>query len=183
VNSSAAASALLFTGAQLPFAVGLAGVAHLLRVRAPRLAVLGGLFAVLGGFGHTVYGGVNVIMLQMADDLDNVAVHTEVLAGAEGGPGIPFMAMGLLGTVLGLVLIGVGLWRAGLGPRWLGPVLIAFVVVEFVGTSISAWAGYASGVLYLAAFGALALTVARTPEAAWPAPAAVTRQDEVGVAV
>lgn len=179
--AGATASALLFTGSQLPFVVGLAGVAHLLRDRAPRLATTGGLLAVVGGFGHAVYGGVSMIMLQMADDLDNVTVHAGVLAGAESGPGVAFMAMGLLGTVLGLVLIGVGLWRAQLGPRWLGPALIAFVAVEFIGAGLSQWAGYASGVLYLVSFSVLALTVARTPAAAWATPTALSRQDEAKV--
>lgn len=165
--TTSAVSALLYVGSQLPFAVGLAGVAHLLRERTPVLAALGALLAVLGAFGHAVYGGVNVVMLSMADNLDDVTVHTAVLKDAAGGVAIPFMAMGLIGTVLGLVLLGVAVWRAQLGPRWLGPVLVAFVVVEFAGAGISAWAGYASGVLFLLGFLALALTVARSTTDAW----------------
>lgn len=165
--ATAAVSALLFVASQLPFAVGLAGVAHLLRDRTPVLAALGVVLAVLGGFGHAVYGGVNLVMLQMAKDPANATVHADVLSGAGSGPAVPFMAMGLLGTVLGLVLLGIAVWRAGVGPRWLGPVLILFVVVEFAGAGISVWAGYASAVLFLVGFLTLALVVARSATAVW----------------
>lgn len=165
--TASAVSALLYAGSQLPFAVGLAGVAHVLRDRTPVLAALGALLAVLGGFGHAVYGGVNLVMLQMADDVDNVAVHVDVLKGVGSGVAIPFMAMGLLGTVLGLVLLGVAAWRADLGPRWLGPVLVAFVVVEFAGAGLSVWAGYAAAVLFFLGFATLAVTVARSRTDVW----------------
>jgi hypothetical protein len=171
--TASAVSALLYAGSQLPFAVGLAGVAHLLRDRTPVLAGLGALLAVLGGFGHAVYAGVNLVMLKMADDPQNVGAHVDVLKSVGSGVAVPFMAAGLLGTVLGLVLIGVAVWRANLGPRWLGPVLVAFVVVEFAGAGISAWAGYASGVLFLLGFSTLALTVARSRTDYWTTAAEV----------
>lgn len=110
--------------AQLPFAVGLVGVAHLLRGRAPVLSVLGASLAVLGAFGHAVHGGVSLTMLAMAQDTANLPVHAEILAAGESGVALPFMAMGPLGTVLGIILLAVGLWRAHVGPRWVpaGPV-------------------------------------------------------------
>jgi hypothetical protein len=166
-STSSAVSAMLFVGSQLPFAVGLVGVAHLLRDRTPVLAALGAAFAVLGGFGHAAYGGVNLVMLEMAKDRANAAVHADVLSGVGSGPAVPFMAAGLLGTVIGLVLLGIAVWRAGAGPRWLGPVLVLFVVVEFAGSGFSVWAGYASAVLFLVGFLTLALLVARSATPVW----------------
>lgn len=165
--TASAISALVFVASQLPFAVGLVGVAHLLRDRTPVLAALGATLAVLGGFGHATYGGVNLVMLQMARDTANTGVHADVLSGMESGPAVPFMAAGLLGTVLGLVLLGVAVWRAGVGPRWLGPVLVLFVVVEFAGSGISVWAGYASAALFGVGFLTLALLVARSATPVW----------------
>src|SRR5690606_24479259 len=153
--ATATVSALSFTASQLFLAVGLAGVAHLLRSRVPVLATLGVVLAVLGAFGHAVYGGVNLVMLSMAGTAADPAAldsYAAVLAHGEQGIAIPFMAAGLLGTVLGFVLLGAALWRGGLGPRWVGPGMIAWVVVEFVGTGLSEWAGYASGVLYAVIF-------------------------------
>lgn len=75
--------------------------------------------------------------------------------------------MGLLGTVLGLVLLTIGLWRSHVGPRWVPPALLAFMLVEFVGTAITPWAAAVGGTLQLAAFGALALTIVRSPLDSW----------------
>jgi hypothetical protein len=179
--AASAVSALLFVGSQLPFAVGLAGVAHLLRDRTPVLAALGAALAVLGAFGHAAYGGVNLVMLQMAKDSANAAVHADVLSGVGSGPAVPFMAMGVLGTVLGLVLLGIAVWRAGVGPRWLGPVLVLFVVVEFAGAGISVWAGYASAVLFLVGFLTLALVVSRSATAIWTTAAEATSREPLTV--
>jgi hypothetical protein len=165
--TAASVSAMLYVASQLTLAVGLAGVAHLVRDRTPVLAALGATFAVLGAFGHAVYGGVNLVMLKMAEDATNRGAHAGVLSDVGSGPAIPFMAMGVLGTILGLVLLGIAVWRAGLGPRWLGPVLVLFVLVEFIGAGFSVWAGYASGLLFLVGFLALALAVSRSSDAVW----------------
>lgn len=166
-QGASAISALSFTVSQLFLAVGLVGVAHLVRSRVPVLATLGGTLAVLGAFGHAVYGGVNVVMLAMAEDLAALDTHAAVLARGEEGIGIPFMAAGLLGTVLGFILLGVAVWRGGLGPRWVGPAMIVWVVLEFVGSNFSEWASYASGALYAVVFGALAIAVWQSSISHW----------------
>ena len=84
------------------------------------------------------------------------------------------MAAGLLGTVLGVLLLSIALFRSRTGPRWVGPVLWAFLVVEFVGSNLSEWASPVSVALYAVALGAIALTVHRSPAAAWGPPAALT---------
>jgi hypothetical protein len=178
-STASAISAVLFVGAQLPFAVGLVGVAHLLRGRTPVLAAVGATLAVLGGFGHAAYGGVNLVMLQMAKDPANAAVHADVLNGVGSGPAVLFMAAGLLGTVLGLVLLGIAVWRAGEGPQWLSPVLGLFVVVEFAGAGISVWAGYASALLFLVGFLTLALVVGRSATSVWTTAAEVTSPERI----
>lgn len=175
-GTASTVSALSFVLAQLPFAVGLVGVAHLLRDRTPVLANLGATLAVVGGFGHAVYGGVALMMLTMAADTPNHAVHADVLAANENGAALPVMAMGLLGTVLGIVLIAFGLWRAQVGPRWVPGVLGAFFLVEFAGAGVSEWASYAAALLYLIGFGALAVTLARTSPSVWATPTAATTQ-------
>jgi len=179
VERLATFDAWTFTLAQLPFIVGVLGIGHLIRGGAPLLSNLGTSLAVLGGFGHAVYGGVSLLTIDMARDVDAREIYAGLLADSESGPLLPFMAVGLLGTVLGLVLLGVGLGRARVAPRWVGPVLVLFVVVEFAGGALSAWAGYAASALYCLAFGALAVTTWRTPRDAWAvaagAPAAPQR--------
>lgn len=160
-------SSLTWVVSQPLLGVGVVGVAHLASRRAPVLATLAAVLFGLGAVGHAVYGGVNLAMLAMAEDLGAVEAHVAVLDRLEAGTMVPFMAAGLLGTVLGLVLLAAALWRAHVGPRWVGPALVGFVVVEFVGSNVSRWAGVASGALLLLALGALALVVWRSSTAHW----------------
>jgi hypothetical protein len=155
-------SALAFVLAQLPFMVGMAGLARWLQPS--RLAVAGGVLAVLGGFGHAVYGGVMLTQTIMAEDRSSVAVFAGLLERLEGEPVmLPFMALGLLGTVLGVLLLSIAWWRARTAPRWAAPALWAFLVVEFVGSNISEWAAYLSLLLYLVALGAIAARLVAEP--------------------
>ncbi len=167
-GAAAAISAFGFTLSQLPFAVGAVGVVHLLRGRAPVLASLAGVLLVLGAFGHAVYGGVSLTMLAMAHDPANHVVHADILtAGERSLVLLPFLAMGLLGTVLGLALLSVALWRGRLGPRWLPVAVVTFVVVEFGGAALSMWASYAAVVLFFGVLVTLAVVVHRSSTAHW----------------
>jgi len=158
---TATASAVTFTLAQLPFLVAVVGIGAMLRQSTPRLAAAGATLAVLGGFGHTVFGGIALVQLAMADDLANAAVHGEVLERVESSVAVVFMALGLLGTVLGLLLLSIGLWRAQAVPRWIPATIWAFLVVEFVGSGLSETAAYVASLCYLVAFGGLAAGVLR----------------------
>ncbi|MGD8200807.1 hypothetical protein ACQE98_09100 [Ornithinimicrobium sp. W1679] len=178
-GGSGTVSALAWVSAQLLVGTGLLGVAHLLRSRAPVLAVVAGLLLGLQAFGHAVYGGVNLVMLSMARDTEAVEVHAAVLADVEGGVGIPFMALGLLGTVLGMLVLAVALWRGRLGPRWLGPTVAVWVVLEFAGGAVSSWSGYASALLYLAVLGTLSLVVHRSSVGHWQTAVEAAERAEV----
>jgi hypothetical protein len=166
-GTRAAISAFAFTLAQLPFIVGVLGIGHLLRQRSPRLSNLGTSLAVAGGFGHSVHGGVTMVHLEMAPDTVNRNLFATVLEQVDSGPAVAFMAMGLLGTVLGILLLSIGLFRAHVAPRWVGPALWAFLVVEFAGSAISDWSSHLATILYAAAFLALAATIWRSPTAGW----------------
>lgn len=168
--SAAAVSAHLFAVSQLLVAVGVVGVAVQVFPRAPRLAFLAAALVVLQAFGHAAHAGFNAVMLAMAADAGDAAAHVELLARTEAGL-LPYMALGLIGTVLGLILLGAALLRAGYGPRWLGVVLIAFVVVEFGLSGLSMWAGYLAGALFLVAFLAMAVLTVRGADGAARVPA------------
>lgn len=158
-------SALTFVLAQLPFFVAAVAIGGLVIPSKPVLGGIGVAFAVVGGFGHSVYGGVAITQLEMAADTSHHAVHADVLTGLESSPLLVFMAMGLLGTVLGLLLLAIGLWRSRAVPTWIPGALGLFLATEFVGSAITDWAAYASAVLYLAAFTGLAVAVWQRPAA------------------
>lgn len=171
-----ALSAAAFVLAQLPFVVAVLGVAHLLRERSPRLATTGASLGVLGAFGHSVFGGVSLVYVVMAADEGNRAAYASLVQQVEESPVMLFAAVGLVGTVLGLLLLGVSLWRSRLVARWIPATLWLFLVVEFAAGGLSDYAAVVSVVLYVVATGAIAAWVVRSPAPAWAAPA--VRQPE-----
>ena len=166
-GTAATISAAAFVIAQLPLIVAVLGLAHLAGIRAPIISIIGGTIAVIGAFGHAVYGGTQLLTLAMAADPANHAVYAGLLDGEMPLPLMILMICGTVGTVLGLLLIGVALLRAKVGPRWVPYAIWVWILVEFVGSSLTAWATLASGVLYLGILGTLAVTVSRSPLAVW----------------
>lgn len=156
-GTGAALSAFLFTATQLPWVVAVVGIAWLAHRGSSRFATAGGILAVLGGFGHAVFGGAMLVTVLMARDAADRPVMAQLLESIEASALlVPFMAAGLLGTLVGTVLLGVALWRSRAVPRWVPLVLWAFLVVEFVGSNLSEHATYLSSLCLLLAFGAVA---------------------------
>ena len=174
-------SAATFTLAQLPFLVGVLGLGHLLRRAAPRLSSTGTCLAALGAFGHAVFAGVSLVSLVMAQDGSQRARMAALLEDVEASPVMAFAALGLLGTVLGLVLLAVALWRTRLAPRWVPALVGTFLVVEFAGSGLAAWSAQVSAVLYLVAFVALARVVHATPAGSWEPGSAVAQSSVAAI--
>jgi len=165
-GASGAISLVAFVLAQLPFMIAAVAIAMMARGRSPRLAVTGGALAVVGGFGHAVFGGIGLAYLAMSDDAADRAALAEVVTRVEAGPALIFMAAGLLGTVIGLVVLGIALFRSRVVPRWIPVALWSFIVTEFVLTNFSDWASPAAGLLYVAAFTGIAVQLVRGEDTA-----------------
>ena len=161
-GTTATVSAVAFLLAQLPLLVAFLAIGHLLRARSPRLSAWGTCLGVGGAFAHTVFGGISMLELVMAADEPHRAVYAQLLAASSNGPIMLFGLLGLVGAVLGTLLLSIGLWRKAVGPRWVPPVLWAFLVVEFALSGVLPYAAYLSPILGLAAFGALAVEVHRS---------------------
>ncbi len=174
----ATVSFVAYAAYQLPMLVGLLGVGHLLRGRSPVLANLGASLAGVGAFGYAVYGGSQLVIPAMVADPANLAAHAQVRAGAEALTE-PFAMLGMVGSVLGLLLLSVALWRTRTGPRWVPVMVWGWLVIEFVGTSLVPGAAAVSGGLLLLALVSLAVVVGRSPVDAWSS--AVDRPDAARV--
>lgn len=156
-------SLVCFVGAQAAGVGAALGVAHLLRHRSPRLGVVGVLLTVLGSTGHAVYGGINLVVMAMAADPANRATYAALLPRVDAQPVVGvFALLGLSGVVAGTLLLSIGLFRGRVGPRWVGPALWAFLLVEFVGSSIVDWLSYVSVLMAAAAYLALARQARRS---------------------
>jgi hypothetical protein len=155
-----AVSAAAFLLAQLPMLVAVLAIGRLLLPRAPRLSAWGTALGVVGCFGHTAFGGLSLTFVVMARDHAHRTVYAGLLDSVFSGPVMLVSLAGLAGTVLGLLLLGIGLFRTRTGPVWLGPAIWAFLLVEFVGSGISSHASYLSVLLLGAAFWGLVPVVA-----------------------
>lgn len=166
-GGAATVSAAAFVIAQLPFIIAVLGISHLVGLRAPILAIIGGTIGVIGGFGHAVFGGTQLAQLSMAADAANHDIYAALIDGGMPLPLMIIMMCGTVGTVLGLLVLGIGLLRAKAGPRWVPYAIWAWLLVEFVGSNFTEWATLASGLLYVGILGTLAVTVWRSPLAVW----------------
>lgn len=157
-----AVSAVTFLLSQLPLIVAYLAIGALVETRHRRLGLLGTCLAVLGAFGHTVFGGMSLLYLVMAQDPANRAVYTTLITDIQSSPVMLFSLAGLAGTVTGMLTLSVGLFRTKVGARWIAPALWAFLLLEFVGGNISKYAGYLAVLCLGSAFTALAAHIART---------------------
>lgn len=165
-STSAAVSAVTFLVGQLPLLVAFLAIGLMLVGRSPRLSAWGTALAVLGCFGHAVYGGISMVELEMARDTDATSTYVALMDKVESSPVMAFAAAGLLGTVLGILVLSIGIFRSRTGPIWVGPALWAFLLVEFVGSNLSEYAMYVSSLLLAVAFvGLLPLLGSRSPAA------------------
>jgi hypothetical protein len=182
-HRSAAVGSVAFLVAQLPGLVGFLGIGHLLRRSAPRCGTTGASVAALGAFGHTVFGGMSLVLLAMAAQPGDRRAMAAVLDRLDNSPAMLFSLLGLGGTVVGIALLAIGLWRGHVGPRWVPAGLGAFLVVEFVGTALSTYASYVSAILLVLASVGLAGHVVRTPSSLWSTPTEVPAPASTSVAV
>jgi hypothetical protein len=164
-STPAAVSAAAFLVGQLPMLVAILAIGRLLLPAAPRLSAWGTGLGVLGTFGHTAFGGVSLVLVAMSHDAAHRSVYAGLVDDVSNSPIMLVSMAGLIGTVLGLLLLGIGVFRTRTGPVWVGPAIWAFLLVEFVGTGLSTYASYLSVLLLGAAFWALvpALTQMRVP--------------------
>jgi hypothetical protein len=165
-------SAVAFLLQQLPFTVAVLGLGHLMRRQAPRLSSLGVLLGALGAFGHTVFGGLSMVYLLMSTDVAHRREYAALYARIEASPVMIFAVLGLAGTVLGVLLLAVAMFRTGVVARWVPGLLVAFLVLEFAGSGISTYTSSVAGACFVISFCALAARVHRMPVAAWRSTAA-----------
>lgn len=113
-------------------AVAFLAVAQRLSVRAPRTGAVAGVALLAGMWGFV---GIHVVgLLQLpAASLADPAAGAALLEAAQQDPvlGLMFMAPFLLGCTIGMLTLGVGLLRAGVGPRWVAAAWLVFIVLDF----------------------------------------------------
>ena len=173
-GTGGAVSAAAFSVSQLFMLAAVLGIAHLIRRGSPAMSNIGASLAVIGVLGHAVFGGSMLMTATMASDQDNRELYADLIEDFESSPFMIFAAAGLIGTVLGVLLLSIGLWRSRVTARWVPATLWAFLVIEFVGTALSDYATYAALACLALAFGELARVVWTSSRLDWEVASAVS---------
>ena len=135
------------------------------------LRIVAGVLAIVGTV--TLSGAVSVDFFDLAlaqtlpmDKAVDVSEHAGELGGA-----IAFYAPGMIGSALGLILLGVSAWRSGVAQVWLPAGIVAAIVVVAMDASLTF--AIAGGGILLAAMGGTGVQLLRGERAAAPSGAAV----------
>jgi hypothetical protein len=161
--AQSAAAAAAFTLSQLFFIGAVLAIGDIARARAPRLIGAGMVLAIIGAFGHSVFGGLRLALFGMLTESGR-AEYATALDRTYDSPVMLFAALGLIGTLVGLLLLAIGLLKSRTVAPWIPACLIGFLILEFVGSNLSSWASLAAVALYAAALLGLAAIIIQPRE-------------------
>jgi uncharacterized membrane protein len=140
--------------------VSIFGIIYLLRYRAVVLAHMASVLAVWGWLtlpGRLVADFYDLSLAQVSNRQEAIAISER----ASGYAGYVIMDVPELLGVLGLVLLGVALWRAEFAPPWVPIVLLLGLAIGLV-IGVSAWFGS-----LLVGLGYLGVKVLRMTDDEW----------------
>jgi len=165
-------SSLLSIATAMVLLIGVLGAVHLVRRRGVVAAHLAAVLSVYGLVAaHAALGGVNLVFAELGTPgLDRTAMvdlYDTVTHSAIGAP----LLLGHFALVVGLLLLGVSLWRAGVGPRWAAVCVVLYPVSDVLLSIVPASevADVVSNGFGIVGLGALGLHVLRMADAAWDA--------------
>ncbi len=137
---------------------------HLVRHRYPRYAKGAGALALLGVLAMSgVWLVFSIIEYQMAQEANRAAMAT-FLTNADDSAAMAPLFVVWIGSLLGMVLLGAALLRAGTLPRWMPALMIVGFVLVFPAEGVLS---VVADAVILAGMGSIGLAVLRSPLAAW----------------
>ena len=162
-------SAVLLSFGFVLVAVGIFGIIHLLRHRAVLLGHVAGVLAVWGWVtfpGLLISDFYDLSLAQWSNRQEAISISDR----AENYVGSAVMGVPVLFGMIGLLLLGVALWRARFAPVWVPAVLLFGWIISFLGppTVVFFTGGWA---LWLVALGYVGLKILRMSDEDWARPA------------
>jgi hypothetical protein len=157
-------TALVVSSLVMP--IGLLGVAHVSRFRAPVLTAIATPLVLWGmwGFGNVLaMGYVAGTVAPSVLSVDDAVALNEGLV-AHPGTVATALVPHLIGSFLGLVLLAVAGWRSRAVPRAAAALLVAFLVWDFLLPPLGPIDAH---VLLVLAWGWMGLHLLRMPDAQW----------------
>jgi hypothetical protein len=162
------------------FVPAVLGLLHLLHHRGAVLGHIGGglfLIGLLGFAAHNAgyYGTLGAVSAPRIDQEQMIRFWQ----ASETVPGnLVWLLMFLIGYVLGMVLLGVGLFWARVVPRWTAALIVLYVV-GFVFAEESLLIALISWVLLFVGFGTIGFMLLRQSDADWAKHAALGEEGSI----
>ncbi len=160
------------------FVPALFGLLHKIRHRGVVYAHVAAALIIYGLVTQAALGGINVMFWVMTKPGMNHAAMVNLLNGIEHGSavaGAPLMAGHYLFAV-GMVLLGVAVWRARLAPRWAGILVALWPVSDVALSSAGDLASLISDAIGIVGFAALGWRLLTAPDASWDALPAIAAE-------
>jgi uncharacterized protein DUF4386 len=151
------------------FVPALFGLLQQIRRRGVVYAHIAAVMVVYGLVTDAALGGVNVMFWVMAGPGMNHGAMVSLLNSLEHGSaalGAPLMAGHYL-FALGIILLGVALWRARIAPRWAGILVALFPLSDIALSSAGDISSLVSDLIGIIGFAALGWRMLSSPDASW----------------
>ncbi|RSN07643.1 hypothetical protein DMB42_23775 [Nonomuraea sp. WAC 01424] len=157
-------SATLLHYAWVLFVPGVLGMVHLVRAKGSALATVAGVLAVLGLTNFSSLMISDFFDIVLFDALPAAQAEKLMQDAAQPAMVVAWQLPGMIGSFLGLVLVAVAYARGGLAGWWFpAGVLVGIVVWLFGASSWNLVLGIGGPVVLLAVFGAVGVSIIRTP--------------------
>ncbi len=162
------AGLLLGIASSMLFVPALFGLLHQIRDRGVVYAHVAAAMIVYGLVTAAALWGVNAMFWEMAKPGMNPSAMATLLDGIHHAPAAAALLAGHYLFALGVLLLGVAVWRAGLAPRWAGILVALFPVSDAVlSPAGDVTSALISGAIGVAGFGALGWRMLAAPDASW----------------
>jgi hypothetical protein len=146
--------------------------ARLARPGAPKLAFVGGGMAALGWLAGLMSIGAGQIALYQGSKLADQAGAAALIDRMDGDPVFgALVGIFVIGHVIGMIILGVALWRSRAVARWAAGLFIAYPILHFAAHQTSSAIDVVAGLLLLVSGVAIAVRILRTPDRQWDLPA------------
>ena len=137
--------------------------------RAPVLAFIGGGLSALGWMAGLMSIGTGQIALYQGAQMADRAAAATLIDAMNGDPVYgTLVGIFVIGHIVGMILLGVALWRSRAAARWAASCYVAYPILHFVSGMTHPLLDRAATLLLLAGSVMLAITVTRTAAEAPP---------------
>ena len=171
-RGSLLAAAMLGLASTVFFIPAIFGILHRVRARGVTFAHIAAAMCLYGLVtAHAALGGVNIMFYEMTSPNVNKSAMVTLLNELTSGPAVAApLLLGHLIFAIGMLLLGIGVWRSRAFPRWAGPCVVLWIVVDLVVSSapVSHVVGdIASNAFGLVGFATIGWTLLTSTDASW----------------